>query len=163
MASPTQWTWVWPDSRSWWWKWRHDVLQSMGSQRVRHDWAIELNWTDPVSSWYWAQQIQPSCTFAILFLSLFLLYFSSQWFGFSVLVKVHFHIPVGHLCSLGKCLFSSTVQFLIWLFVFWLLSCMRCWYILDSKPISENRFVNISLGWFYIVWWFPLLWKSFAF
>ena len=46
MASPTQWTWVWVSSGSWWWTGRPGVLQSMGSQRVRHDWAIELNWTD---------------------------------------------------------------------------------------------------------------------
>ena len=45
MASPTQWTWVWVNSRSWWWTRRPGVLQSMGSQRVRHDWATELNWT----------------------------------------------------------------------------------------------------------------------
>ena len=37
----TQWTWVWVSSRSWWWT---GVLQSMGSQRVGHDWVTELNW-----------------------------------------------------------------------------------------------------------------------
>ena len=45
MASPTWWTWVWVDSRSWWWTGRSGVLQFMGLQRVRHDWATELNWT----------------------------------------------------------------------------------------------------------------------
>ena len=44
MASPTQWTWVWVGSGSWWWTGRPGVLQSMGLQRVRHDWATELNW-----------------------------------------------------------------------------------------------------------------------
>ena len=44
MASLTWWTWVWVNSRSWWWTGRPGVLQFMGSQRVRHDWAIELNW-----------------------------------------------------------------------------------------------------------------------
>ena len=39
MASPTQWTWVWVNSRSWWWTGRPGVLKSMGSQRVGHDWA----------------------------------------------------------------------------------------------------------------------------
>ena len=39
MASPTQWTWVWVNSGSWWWTGR-------GSQRVGHDWATELNWTE---------------------------------------------------------------------------------------------------------------------
>ena len=44
MASPTQWTWVRVNSRSWWWIGWPDVLQSMGSQRVGHNWAIELNY-----------------------------------------------------------------------------------------------------------------------
>ena len=44
MASPTQWTWVWVNSGCWWWTGRPGVLQSMGLQRVRHDWVTELNW-----------------------------------------------------------------------------------------------------------------------
>ena len=44
MASPTRWTWVWVNSGSWWWTESPGVLQSMGSQRVRHDWATELIW-----------------------------------------------------------------------------------------------------------------------
>ena len=44
MASPTQWTWVWVNSMSWWWTGRPGVLQSMGSQRVGHEWVTELNW-----------------------------------------------------------------------------------------------------------------------
>ena len=50
MASPTQWTWVWVNSGSWWWTGRPCVLQSMGSQRVRHNWATEQNWTELI--WY---------------------------------------------------------------------------------------------------------------
>ena len=46
MASPTQWTWAWVNSGSWWWTGRPGVGQSMGSQRVRQDWATELNWTE---------------------------------------------------------------------------------------------------------------------
>ena len=44
MASPTKWTWVWVDSGRWWWTGRPGVLWFMGSQRVGHDWATELNW-----------------------------------------------------------------------------------------------------------------------
>ena len=44
MASPTQWTWVWVNSGSWWWTGRPGVLQFMGLQRVGHNWATELNW-----------------------------------------------------------------------------------------------------------------------
>ena len=42
-TSPTQWTWVWASSRSWWWTGKPGMLQSMGSQIVRHNWATELN------------------------------------------------------------------------------------------------------------------------
>ena len=48
MASPIRWTWVWINSGSWWWTGRPGMLWFMGSQRVRHDWATELNWTDLV-------------------------------------------------------------------------------------------------------------------
>ena len=44
MASPTQWPWVWVSSRSWWWIGKPGMLQSMGSQRVEHNWVTELNW-----------------------------------------------------------------------------------------------------------------------
>ena len=41
MAWPTQWTWVWASSRSWWRTGKPGMLQSIGLQRVGHDWAIE--------------------------------------------------------------------------------------------------------------------------
>ena len=44
MASPTQWTWLWVTSRSWWWTGRPYVLQSIGLQTVGHNWTTELNW-----------------------------------------------------------------------------------------------------------------------
>ena len=44
MASLTQWTWGWVNSGRWWWTGRPGVVQSMGSQRVGHDWeTAELN------------------------------------------------------------------------------------------------------------------------
>ena len=43
MASPTQWTWVWVNSGSWWWTGRPGMLQSMGSQRDTTEWLI---WTE---------------------------------------------------------------------------------------------------------------------
>jgi len=48
MASPTRSIWVWVNSGSLWWTGRPGVLQFMGSQIVRHDWATELNWTEPI-------------------------------------------------------------------------------------------------------------------
>ena len=49
MASPTQWTWVWVNSGSWWWTGRPGVLGFMGLQRVRHNWETELNWITPIN------------------------------------------------------------------------------------------------------------------
>ena len=46
MASPTRWMWVWVNSGIWWWTGRPGVLRFMRSQRVRHEWATELNWTE---------------------------------------------------------------------------------------------------------------------
>ena len=48
MASLTQWTWVWASSGSWWWTGRPGVLQTMGSQRVRHDWVTEQQQNTPL-------------------------------------------------------------------------------------------------------------------
>ena len=50
MAPPTRWTWVWASSRRWWWTGRPGELQSMGSQRVRQDWATELT-EHPARKW----------------------------------------------------------------------------------------------------------------
>ena len=47
-ASRTRWTWVWVNSGRWWWTGRPGVLRFMGSQRVGHDWATELNWTESI-------------------------------------------------------------------------------------------------------------------
>ena len=41
MASPTLWTWIWVNSRSWWWTGKPGMLQSMGLKRVRRDWTTE--------------------------------------------------------------------------------------------------------------------------
>ena len=46
MASQTQWAWGWLSSGSWWWTGRPGMLRFMGLQRVGHDWATELNWTE---------------------------------------------------------------------------------------------------------------------
>ena len=45
VASPTQWTYIWVTSRSWWWTGKPGVLQSIRLQKVGHDWKTELNWT----------------------------------------------------------------------------------------------------------------------
>ena len=46
MVSLTQWTWVWVNSRSWWWTKIPGFPQSMGLQSVGHDWETEVNWSE---------------------------------------------------------------------------------------------------------------------
>ena len=50
MASLTWWTWVWASFWSCWRTGRPGVQQSMGLQRIRHDWETELNWTYPIAN-----------------------------------------------------------------------------------------------------------------
>ena len=80
MASLTQCTWVWVNSRSWWWTGRPGVLRFMGSQRVGHDWVTELNWTERENS----------------LLKLFKFFFLSQ--------------PRGLVCSINICWDSCCVS-----------------------------------------------------
>ena len=54
MASLTQWTWVWGNSRSWWWTRRPGVLWSIGSRRVRHNW---MNWTEATEFYCYAAPV----------------------------------------------------------------------------------------------------------
>ena len=62
MASLTQWTWIWVNSGSWWWTGRPGVLRFMGSQRVGHDWATELNWT----GWFrWTGKVGEALAYSI--------------------------------------------------------------------------------------------------
>ena len=80
MASTTQWMWVWVNPRSWWWTRRPGVLQSMGPQKVRHDWVIELNWLNYGVSflnfvtWYWDTLLNVVMLYIVLMcISMFLL------------------------------------------------------------------------------------------
>ena len=47
-------------SGCWWWTGKPGMLQSMGSQRVRHDWATGLNWTEAVEARRSARWMQES-------------------------------------------------------------------------------------------------------
>ena len=62
--------WVWVNSGSWWWTGRPGVLQAMGSQRVRHDWVTELNWTE---------LLRTNISFLMLEYSLMTFAFISPW------------------------------------------------------------------------------------
>ena len=43
--------------RSWWWTRRPGMLQFMGSQRVGHNWATELNWTESSLRTFWGVKL----------------------------------------------------------------------------------------------------------
>ena len=49
-ASLTQWTWVWVNSRSWWWTGRPGVLWFMGCKELDMTEWTELNWSPPFRS-----------------------------------------------------------------------------------------------------------------
>ena len=74
MASLTRWAWIWVDSGSWWWTGSPGVLRFMGLQRVGHDWATELNWTENWFSalcfYFTAEWISCMCTHIPFLLSL---------------------------------------------------------------------------------------------
>ena len=112
MASLTQWTWVWVNFKSWWWTRRPGVLQSMGSQRVRHDWATEpkLNWKRKAV--YNGKKIISSLISSFLFLKLVFFLIRSQlpenvhsqwrkWECFN-LVKIHSCSSQSWLSLLGR-------------------------------------------------------------
>ena len=66
MESPTRCTWVWVDSGSWWCTGRPGMLQFIGSQRIGHDWATELNWTELFIITYPLPNLEPvPCSMSI--------------------------------------------------------------------------------------------------
>ena len=67
MAIPTQWTWVWVNSGSWWWTGRPGMLRSMGLQRVGHNGTTELNWRSFL------------CSFSVYSCHLFFISSASVW------------------------------------------------------------------------------------
>ena len=108
MASPTQWTWVWVNSRSWWWTERPGVLQSMGSQRVRHDWVTELNWTCLHSFLLFTKITSLRVTQGLLF------WHSSICLQGFILLSIHLEFcPIPHLLLKN---FGSPFSFLFFLF-----------------------------------------------
>ena len=72
-------------------------------------------------------------------------------------------MPTGHLYVFGE-MSRSSANFLIGLFVFLILNCMSCWYILEINSLSVASFANIfshSVGFLVFFLWFPLLCKTF--
>ena len=126
MASPTRWMWVWVNSGSWWWTRRPGMLQSMGLQRVRHDWTTELNWTEALSTTYTAKLFEVNIKlhkilfFVCVFANVIYLQKQKGTFNLTTISLSHLIILLSvlnasilwHCLSLGlewKLTFSSTV------------------------------------------------------
>ena len=97
MASPTWWTRVWVNSGSWWWTGRPGMLQFMGSQRVGHDWANEVNWTETypiVTSWFLV-------SLHLFFMKNFshLIFPVSKGKNFWINIWLFSHIPYPDICA----------------------------------------------------------------
>ena len=84
MISPTRWTWVWVSSGSWWWTGKPGVLQSMGLQRVRHNWETELNWDKPTANILLNREIPKAFPLRWRTKQVCLL----PWFLFNIVLKV---------------------------------------------------------------------------
>ena len=52
--------WIWVNSGRWWWTGRPGMLQFMGLQRVGHDWATELNWSEVTTYFSAIMLVKPS-------------------------------------------------------------------------------------------------------
>ena len=115
MASLTRWTWVWVNSGSWWWTGRPGVLQFMGSQRVGHDWATELNWSEVIwhlffsdllhVAWYPQDPSMLSQMTRFLFHDWIIFHCTCEWVWESVCYHIVFtHSSItGHYLGYCKC------------------------------------------------------------
>ena len=102
MASPTGWMWVWVNSWSWWWTGRPGVLWFMGSQRVGHDWATELNWTELSNS----TSLLFFCFLSLVFLGTVS---GPSVLGNCVIAVRSIHAPYKHLMDelINKCVYKT--------------------------------------------------------
>ena len=76
MASLTQWTCIWVSSGSWWCTGKPGMLQSMGSQKVRHHWATELKCAGRQLYWTWTPSSMtiPFCVLPLDFYNIICLF-----------------------------------------------------------------------------------------
>ena len=119
----------------WWWTGRSGVLWFMGSQRVGHDWATELNWTEyalTFSSMYFLTSPELTCSWPVLIsYQLFLL-------TTSLLLYLPPRLPLIHLLSVGwfRQRHSVLPQYSMW-------SCFGLIMGLSGFPEIELRHIQI--------------------
>ena len=97
MASLTQWTWVRVKPRGWWWTGKPDVLRSMGSQRVGHDWKTELNCsvylTENAQAYFWSIVIiNKVCVLGTVVFKFFVLYSFSPFIFYELSFTLYFKV-----------------------------------------------------------------------
>ena len=136
MASPTQWTWVWVNSRSWlWWTGRPGVLQSMGSQSQTwlSDWTelkqvlvpakLKNRSSKLITTSHWNQRQPPSCYYKPCLLQ-------PYWFTL---------VPSAPMCGPGWRVESSSPG---WEYV-WLITAVH----LTSRMQGLCLVILLLLGW----------------
>ena len=133
--------WVWVNSGRWWWTGRPGVLRFTGSQRVGHDWATELNWTQGVK-WFGLSRItENNCSPIPLFIVSFSCRKVIQGQSFSRAFQLNspFFLVFKINCSTIFKHQQLTFLFLI------------CWACFGLRNLlweeSETRLFKICLGW----------------
>ena len=147
MASLTWWTWVWVGSRSWWWTGKPGMLQSIGSQRVRHDLVTELNQIIPTSKKYlYSFQSPDSGHSRKIILNTLIVFSYSNYINtliWTAAKVLGFCTPICEmiswdslLCAFASCLLNHLGTLLT---TFGMSSVFGDWMLLDSKLCYQQN------------------------
>ena len=144
MASLTQWRWVWVSFGSWWWTERPDVLQSMGSQIVVHEWVTELTERQTKYSFMdeWSEVKWNS--FSLVWL--FVMPWTSPWISLGQNTGVH-------SLSLLQWIFPTQGLNPVLLHCRWILYCLRHQGSPNQLTIRQLSKKRNSLGTSLMVQW----------
>ena len=123
MALPTQWTWVWLNSGSWWWTGRPGVH---GVAKIQHNWVTELNWTK--NHWFRSFLFISVDVWRLVVPGWF------QWLKDIIKDLVQFNLSFGIFVKLVFCLHLS---------VSWpqqISYCLLTWILSEKKGSIQNAF-----------------------